>query len=158
MEMQYKILVFASQKQIQALIVDEKGRTEPISINGNVKISYNSDEDLELFITAVKETYNTESFSDLNIVVLIVNCGANAKMLKKLYLYFEGASDISIINAVYILPFVSGKKEKFSENSVHFIQILDAVYTISVDEALNITCKKSDDTIAVDENVQSLLT
>ena len=158
MEMQYKILVFASQKQIQALIVDEKGRTEPISINGNIKISYNSDEDLEIFITAVKETYNTESFSDLDIVVLIVNCGANAKKKKKLYLHFEGASDISIINAVYILPFVSGKKEKFSGNSVRFIQILDAVYTISVDEALNITCKKSDDTIAVDENVQTLLT
>ena len=155
MEKQYKILILIAQKQIQAVSVDDKGRTEPISINGNVRMSYNSSDDLNELITSIKDTYNIDSFSDLVFSVFVVNFDAGIKILKQLCAMLDGAKDLNVVNAAFILPFASGKKEKFKKDENRTAQILESDYYICLNEDFSIVCEKA--TSGADENTQILV-
>mgnify|MGYP002624860958 CR=1 FL=1 len=155
MEKQYRILILIAQKQIQALSVDDKGRTEPISINGNVRMSYNSSDDLNELITSIKDTYNIDSFSDLVFSVFVVNFDADTKILKQLCAMLDGANDLNTVNAAFILPFASGKKEKFKKDENRTAQILESDYHICLNEDFSIVCEKA--ASGADENTQILV-
>ena len=152
---QYKILVLLSSTQAQAASVYDNGNTKPISINGNVSMSYAAASDMEKFVAHIKGNYNIDDFSDDNFFVVIVNCGASTETLKALYGLLDGTKDTTLINASYILPFVSGRKEPFKIGDERTVRIFDAEYQLCVCPDSSIVCEKTQDGSA-SENSQIL--
>ena len=155
MEKQYRILILIAQKQIQALSVDDKGRTEPISINGNVRMSYNSSDDLNELITSIKDTYNIDSFSDLVFSVFVINFDADSQIIKQFRSMLDGAKNLNVVNAAFILPLASGKKAKFKNGESRTAQILESDYHICLNEDSSSVCEKA--ASGADENTQILV-
>ena len=118
-------------------------------------MSYNSSDDLGELITSIKDTYNIDSFSDLVFSVFVVNFDADTKILKQLCAMLDGAKDLNVVNAAFILPFASGKKEKFKKDENRTAQILESDYHICLNEDFSIVCEKA--ASGVDENTQILV-
>ena len=119
---------------------------QPISLDGNIVMSYRADSDIEKFISHIKDNYNIDSFSDFPISVCVIDNGASSATVKKLYGRFEGAIGIEIVNVSGLLPFVCGAKEAFEKDIVRFVFVQENCYALSLDAQNIVKCEKTEGT------------
>lgn len=132
----YNMLVFISRKFL--LCIYSKGQTfNPISIDGNKKITYESEHDFSRLISAIKKTFNVNEFSQAPLSVIIVNCSAENKYVDRLYEIFSCFDYHSVVKAENIIPYVFQSKNILDEKNLISIPILDCFYEIS--EQNNVT-------------------
>ena len=125
----YNILVFISKSFLQALYL--KGETiSPISIDGNKKIKYSTENDFYRLISAIKDTFNVDELSQADLSVVIVDCGAESKNVECLYKEFLSIREHSVIKAEIIIPYVI-QDSKLTNEDVIIFSILDEYFSIT---------------------------
>lgn len=144
MKARYRILALITDTTAMALSLDSKGNTKPVSINGNPCMYYETAEDMDKFVEFIKDEYSINDFDDDDFALMIVNCGSDAAVAEHLHELTLKAGNNSLIRAEYALPFIAASKRKIKKNDDFTVSILDAVYTICIDENGHAECSRSD--------------
>ena len=63
---EYNVFILISKKYLQAGYY-HNGEIVPISIDGNEKITYNSDKDFDKLIESMKDTFNIDDLDDISV-------------------------------------------------------------------------------------------
>ena len=140
----YKILILVNEDCVQAADTDDRGKTLPISINGNTSMNYKTTDDMDSLVTHIKDNYNIDEFSDDNFSVIIINCGGDRNAVQRLLQLTEGAADSNVINAEYVLPFIAAAKEKLRKEQSYKIRIGKTEFVLATDANGISSCIKSD--------------
>lgn len=140
MEVCYRIIMVLTGSSVQALDIDDSGNAKPVSINGNVSMSYKDKNDMDVFVQHIKDSYSIEDFSDDSFAALVVNCGADAEIAEYLHELTVKAADSSLIRAEYVVPFIAAGKCKLKKGEVVTVSILGMAYTICTDETGRAVC------------------
>ncbi len=141
---QYKILIVVNADSVQAADIDDHGKSQPISINGNVSMNYAAVSDMEKFVDHIKGNYNIDDFSDDNFSVIIINCDGDRNAVQTLYRLTTSATDSNIINAEYVLPFIAVAKEKLRKGQTYKISVCETSFTLTIAADGHTSCIKSD--------------
>ena len=144
MQARYRILALITDTTAMALSLDSKGNTKPVSINGNPCMYYESAEDMKTFVQYIKDEYSINDFDDDDFALMIVNCGSNAAVAEHLHELTLKAGNNSLIRAEYALPFIAASKRKIKKNDDFTVSVLEAMYTICIDENGHAECSRSD--------------
>lgn len=144
MKARYRILALITDTTAMALSLDSQGNTKPVSINGNPCMYYETAEDMKTFVQYIKDEYSINDFDDDDFALMIVNCGSDAAVAEHLHELTLKAGNNSLIRAEYALPFIAASKRKIKKNDDFTVSILDAVYTICIDENGHAECSRSD--------------
>ena len=160
MQARYRILALITDKTAMALSLDPKGNTKPVSIDGNPCMYYESAEDMKTFVRYIKDEYSINDFDDDDFALMIVNCGSNAAVAEHLHELTLKAGNNSLIRAEYALPFIAASKRKIKKNDDFTVSVLEAMYTICIDENGKVDCTRCaiTDTEATDEESKNALT
>lgn len=148
MEIRYRIMTVLTDSQVQAFDIDGSGNAKPVSVNGNVAMSYKDARDMDAFIQHIKDNYSIEEFSDDGFAVLIVNCDADAEVAERLHTLTAVAADSSLIRAEYVLPFIAAGKCKLKKDAALTVSIAETAYTIYTDTAGRAVCVQAGETDA----------
>lgn len=160
MQARYRILALITDKTAMALSLDSKGNTKPVSINGNPCMHYETAEDMKTFVQYIKDEYSINDFDDDDFALMIVNCGSDAAVAEHLHELTLKAGNNSLIRAEYALPFIAASKRKIKKNDDFTVSVLEAMYTICIDENGKVDCTRCaiTDTEATDEESENALT
>lgn len=144
MKARYRILALITDTTAMALSLDSKGNTKPVSINGNPCMYYETAEDMKTFMQYIKDEYSINDFDDDDFALMIVNCGSDAAVAERMHELTLKAGNNSLIRAEYALPFIAASKRKIKKNDDFTVSVLEAMYTICVDETGHAECSRSD--------------
>ena len=144
MQARYRILALITDKTAMALSLDSKGNTKPVSINGNPCMYYETAEDMDKFVEFIKDEYSINDFADDDFALMIVNCGSDAAVAERMHELTLKAGNNSLIRAEYALPFIAASKRKIKKNDDFTVSVLEAMYTICIDENGHAECSRSD--------------
>ena len=138
--MLYKIIIFMTSNLLRAVDISNNGECEIISIDGNTELEYKKNLDIEQFCEYLKEVYNIEKFSELDISVLLVKAGAREEDITYLYNLLKEVSDKNIVGAEKIIPFVISAQGLVKQNSTLMVNIMNSFYKTEMDNQLNLRC------------------
>lgn len=160
MQARYRILALITDTTAMALSLDSQGNTKPVSINGNPCMYYETAEDMKTFVQYIKDYYSINDFDDDDFALMIVNCGSDAAVAEHLHELTLKAGNNSLIRAEYALPFIAANKRKIKKNDDFTVSVLEAMYTICIDENGKVDCTRCaiTDTEATDEESENALT
>ena len=160
MQARYRILALITDTTAMALSLDSKGNTKPVSINGNPCMYYETAEDMKTFVQYIKDEYSINDFDDDDFALMIVNCGSDAAVAERMHELTLKAGNNSLIRAEYALPFIAASKRKIKKNDDFTVSVLEAMYTICIDENGKVDCTRCaiTDTEATDEESENALT
>lgn len=144
MKARYRILALITDTTAMALSLDSKGNTKPVSINGNPCMYYETAEDMKTFVQYIKDEYSINDFDDDDFALMIVNCGSDAAVAERMHELTLKAGNNSLIRAEYALPFIAANKRKIKKNDDFTVSVLEAMYTICIDENGHAECSRSD--------------
>ena len=160
MQARYRILALITDTTAMALSLDSKGNTKPVSINGNPCMYYETAEDMDKFVEFIKDEYSINDFADDDFALMIVNCGSDDAVAEHLHELTLKAGNNSLIRAEYALPFIAASKRKIKRGDDFTVSVLEAMYTICIDENGKVDCTRCaiTDTEATDEESENALT
>ena len=138
--MVYQIMIFMTHDLLKAVDISNTGECEVVSIDGNMELEYKSSSDIEKFCNCLKEEYNIDDFSDLNISVLLIKAGAKEEDVKCLGDLLEGINDKNIIGANRVLPFIIAAQGLVEKSKTLVVNILNSFYKLEIDENLSVNC------------------
>lgn len=126
----YNIFILITKKYLQAGYY-HNGEITPISIDGNLKITYSSDKDFEKLLDAIRDTFNIDELDDISLSALIISCGTNKQYSDHLYRMIMKTTTHNIINAEIIIPYLCIYKTKLKQDQELCVSLLDSNYLIS---------------------------
>lgn len=126
----YNIFILITKKYLQAGYY-HNGEITPISIDGNLKITYSSDKDFEKLLDAIRDTFNIDELDDIPLSALIISCGTNKQYSDHLYRMIMKTTTHNIINAEIIIPYLCIYKTKLKQDQELCVSLLDSNYLIS---------------------------
>ncbi len=144
MKARYRILALITDTTAMALSLDSKGNTKPVSINGNPCMYYETAEDMDKFVEFIKDEYSINDFADDDFAIIVIDCGKDGTAAKRLHALTLKAKGSSLIEADYALPFIAASKRKIKKNDDFTVSVLEAMYTICIDENGHAECSRSD--------------
>ena len=125
---------------LRAVDISNNGECEIISIDGNTELEYKNNLDIEQFCEYLKEVYNIDKFSELDISVLLVKAGAREEDVNYLDNLLKEVSDKNIVGAEKIIPFVISAQGLVKQNSTLMVNIMNSFYKTEMDNQLNLCC------------------
>lgn len=144
MKARYRILALITDTTAMALSLDLKGNTKPVSINGNPCMYYETAEDMDKFVDFIKDEYSINDFADDDFAIIVIDCGKAGTAAKRLHALTLKAKGSSLIEADYALPFIAASKRKIKRGDDFTVSVLEAMYTICIDENGHAECSRSD--------------
>ncbi|MGL4985869.1 MAG: formylglycine-generating enzyme family protein [Treponemataceae bacterium] len=134
---EYTILVFITKEKLTAFDLRAK---KAVSLKGNTEMKYTTESDIAIFNEFIKNNYNIDECSEVDMNMSIINCGAKNNYIDALFNFAKTASEVNIINARHIVPIIYACAEKVQENTVKTYSLFGATYKIAVDEHKCISC------------------
>lgn len=126
---EYNVFILISKKYLQAGYY-HNGEIVPISIDGNEKITYNSDKDFDKLIESMKDTFNIDDLDDISVSTVVICCGANNQNSDHLYRLVNQSPSHNIINAETIIPYLCIYKTKLNQDKELGVSLIDTQYLI----------------------------
>lgn len=139
-----QVYILVSPKYIQAGYFRDN-QIVAISIDGNLKISYSSDNDFERLIESIKDTFNVDELNDVELSITIISCGAITSVTDHLFEIIKTSKNHYIINAETVIPFICACKGLLINKKTTKISILDSLYQISEREKGRVFCCQLND-------------
>jgi hypothetical protein len=124
-----RIIILLTKKYIQAAYLEDE-KCSPLSIEGNKKISYSDEKDLNRVKNAITGIFNLESLDSADISVMVVACGAASKTVKKLNDFFSITSECNSVFVEHILPYILLGKGLLKKKTEQTVRISDVCYKL----------------------------
>lgn len=136
--MEYNLLICISEKKLMALDVIDLDNIDRISIEGNDFLEIKEESSIVEFSKYIKEYYNIDSFTDININICIVSFYAKRKDLNLIYKDMKDASRLDIIDAKVYLPILLLKESSIKANSIVNVYCFENSYIMKITSDLGI--------------------
>lgn len=107
MEDTYKILIGMTEDTLEVVDISDAHNIEMIGIEGNERMKWESQADIDKFVEYIRDFYNIDSFEDICMNVSIIYADTDMEYLHYLYLQIKEAFRVNVIQTEQILPFVS---------------------------------------------------
>lgn len=132
--MKYELLMFISERQLSAIDINDEGVTDNISLDGNDVLEYSNQADIDQFCYYIKDYYNIDMFSDIDINITIVTFGMCYSNYTYLFECVKEATMVNLIDAKVLLPVLLLKTETVQNNKKYHVISFETSYCIKVDE------------------------
>ena len=131
--MDYKNIVFLIKDTIKAVDVDLEGNCDIVSLNGHESISYKTAQDIKVFCDCLKDAYNIDEFSDLDIETLVIYSKVKSDMMFAVYELLKECKQINVIDMEKLLPIIAEKKGLLSAEGKTLVEFSGMYYQLSCD-------------------------
>lgn len=136
----HNVFIFVTKNFIQSGFIRDN-KIAPISVDGNSRISNKDFSNLERLINSIKKTFNVEEIKNTDIVISVINCGAQVSVVDEIFELIKDSKKHSVIYAETIIPFICLIKDILKKESSTFVSILDSVYQISKEKKGTYKCE-----------------
>ncbi len=139
--MKYRVLIFMAKERLSAVDVDADGKADDISINGNDMMLYTSKEQIREFSLYLKNYYNIDSFSELEMAFLVIKFDAVMENVHVLLEEIKDAAECNLVSVEKLLPWMAFKERMLKANIEVQMKAFDIVYTVSMDSNMAMKCR-----------------
>lgn len=149
--MKYQVLIFMSKDRLSAIDIGADGKVDEISIDGNNMIAYTSKVQIEEFCRHIKNYYNIEDFSDLEMSVFILRFDALMQDVFVLLDEIREAQECNLVSAEKAILWFVLKEGLIKAGTAIQISVFGVIYTVSLDNNLILNCQiggKKEDSFA----------
>ena len=80
----YQIIIFLTKTKIFATEINNDGKSDPISINGNSEINCDDTNAVDELMGCLFDAFSVDNFSDDFFDIVIVDCGGDKKVISYL--------------------------------------------------------------------------
>ncbi len=140
--MRYQVLILMAEEKLAAMDVDTEGRAELISVEGNTVMKYSSAEEAKDFCRYLKDYYNIERFSDIDLSITVVRFDAPQHAAVCLLEAIKDADECNLVSAEKLLPLLLLKEGIVKPDKVLQVEIFGITYLAEINGDLKIVCKK----------------
>lgn len=145
MEDTYKILIGMTEDTLEVVDISDAHNIEMIGIEGNERMKWESQADIDKFVDYIRDFYNIDSFKDICMNVSIIYADTDMEYLHYLYLQFKEAFRVNVIQTEQILPFVSLSMGLFNDKKKSIcIELMKQHYRVFQDKDKSYVCQKAD--------------
>lgn len=142
--MQYQILILLAKDKIAAMDIGTDGRVEIIYFEGNESMEYESGEEMRDFCLYLKDYYNIEDFSDLDMSASIIKFDALSDNALCLFEEIKSAKECNLISIEKLLPLLVLKDGLVKPDVILQVEIFGIVYSINISNDLKFECKQGE--------------
>lgn len=142
--MQYQILILLAKDKIAAMDIGADGRVEIIYFEGNESIAYGSGEEMRDFCLYLKDYYNIEDFSDLDMSASIIKFDALSDNALCLFEEIKTAKECNLISIEKLLPLLVLKEGLVKPDITLQVEIFGIAYSIKISNDLRFECKQEE--------------
>ena len=128
--MDYKNIIFLTKDSIKAVDVGLDGSCDVISLNGHEEIPCKTAQDLKGFCDCLKDAYNIDEFSDLDIETLVIYGKVKNEMLFALHELLKECKQINMIDIEKVIPIIAEKKGLLSEEEKILVEYAGMYYQL----------------------------
>ena len=129
--MDYRNIIFLTKDSIKAVDVDLDGNCDTVSLNGHETIPCKTAQDVKVFCDCLKDAYNIDEFSDLDIETLVIYSKVKNEMLFTMHELLKDCKQINIIDMEKLLPVIAEKKSLLSGEGKVLVEFADMYYQLS---------------------------
>ena len=129
--MDYKNIIFLSKDSVKAVDVDLDGNCDTVSLNGHETIPCKTLQDVKVFCDCLKDAYNIDEFSDLDIETLVIYSKVKNEMLFKVHELLKDCKQLNMIDMEKLLPVIAEKKALLPAESKAVIEFAGMYYQLS---------------------------
>lgn len=97
MEDTYKILIGMTEDTLEVVDISDAHNIEMIGIEGNERMKWESQADIDKFVEYIRDFYNIDSFEDICMNVSIIYADTDMEYLHYLYLQIKEAFRVNVI-------------------------------------------------------------
>lgn len=145
MEDTYKILIGMTEDTLEVVDISDAHNIEMIGIEGNERMKWESQADIDKFVEYIRDFYNIDSFEDICMNVSIIYADTDMEYLHYLYLQIKEAFRVNVIQTEQILPFVSLSMGLFNDKKKSIcIELMKKHYRVFQDKDKSYVCQKAD--------------
>lgn len=128
-----------------------------ISLDGNDIFKYSNTKDIENFCKKVKENYNIDSFSDIDISIKIIAFGKCQSSANILFEQVKGSMSVNVIDAKTLLPLLlinelTIQNVVLQQEMTYNIVSFGVSYCIETDNWWHFFCYESENENSTNEN------
>lgn len=138
--MQYRVLILISKEKLTAMDIGADGSVEAISIEGNETMTYKSEEEVKEFCQYVKDYYNIECFSDIDMSISVIRFDASQHHVICLFEEIKIANECDIISIEKLLPLLVLKEGLVKPDITLQVEIFGSAYSVWVSNDLKLQC------------------
>lgn len=138
--MQYRVLILISEEKLTAMDIGIDGNVEVISIEGNETMTYKSEKEVKDFCQYVKNYYNIECFSDIDMSISVIRFDASQDYTVYLFEEIKMANECDLIGIEKLLPLLVLKEGLVKPGITLQIEIFGSVYSVGVSNDLKFQC------------------
>lgn len=139
--MKYCILIFMAKDRLAAIDIGVDGTVDEISINGNDTMLYASEDEIKEFCQHIKDYYNIDMFSEIEMSISILRFDARMEDVFLLLKEIQNVAEYNLIGAEKILPWIALKEGLLKPGTAVQIRAFDCVYTVTLDNAMILRCQ-----------------
>lgn len=140
--MEYQVLIFMTEKYLSAAEIISENEYEIISIDGNEAMEYCSDKDIQKFCSCIKEYYNIDEFSDLEIEISLVYGTVGKAALALIVKQINGVDKLDIMKATKLFPIVLMQNKMVHKNKRVQFGFLEETYQVQCNEDMQLRTEK----------------
>ena len=129
--MDYKNIIFLTKDSIKAVDVDLDGNCDVISLNGHETVVCKTEQEFSAFCDCLKEAYNIDEFSDLDIETLVIYCKVKNEMLFVVHELLKDCKQLNMIDMEKLLPVIAEKKGLLPTEGKVLIEFAGMYYQVS---------------------------
>lgn len=143
--MLYQVLILVAKEKLSAIDVSEDGTAETISIEGNEIMTYKSVTDIRNFCRHIKDYYNIDDFSDIEMSVLIVKFDALSSDAVCMLEEVKTANECNLVSIEKLLPVLVLKEGLIKPDMTLQVEIFGSEYSVKMNSGLKVECKEGGD-------------
>ena len=140
--MRYQVLILMAKEKLAAMDVDADGKAEAISIEGNAVMKYGSEDGVKEFCRYLKDYYNIEEFSDIDLSITVIRFDALQHDTICMFEQLKAAGDCNLISVERLLPLLVLKEGVLKPGRTVLVEIFGSTYSVGISNNLKIECKK----------------
>ncbi len=130
--MKYRVLIFMAKDRLAAIDVGTDGKVDEISIDGNDMMMYSSKAQVRGFCQHIKNYYNIEAFSDLEMSVSVLRFDATMEDTFALLEEIKGAGECNLVGAEKVIAWLALKEGLLKAGTAIQVKAFDIVYSVSL--------------------------
>lgn len=132
--MPIQIIIFLTKNKIFASEINNDGKADAISINGNADIKCEGKESVDELIDCIFEAFSIDSFGDDHFDIVIVDCGGDKNVIAYVNEKCADADKLSLIGIEKLLPLIVWNKTKLQAGEEIVAAFDEACYKVACDE------------------------
>ncbi len=139
--MKYRVMIFIAKERLAAIDIRADEKADIISVDGNVTMEFASEKQIREFCQHIKDYYNVDLFSDLEMEISILRFDAVMKDVFLLLEEIKDAAEYNLVSVEKLLPWIAIKEGLIKVGTAIQVKTFELVYTVSLGKDMVLKCQ-----------------